>query len=353
MNHREMKLVITGGAGFIGSHTAEYFARKGNEVTVIDNLSRARLLRSGLNMNRNWKYLDSVVKVKKIMGDVSTRPNVLSSVQDCDVVIHTAAQTAVTSSLVDPIMDMQVNLGGTINVLEAARKARSNPFIVFTSTNKVYGDNVNRIPISEDSDSYSFANLHYGVPEDFPIDRTGHTPYGSSKLAADIYVQDYAHTYGLKSVVFRMSCIYGTRQYGVEDQGWVAWFTFAVLAGKPVKIFGNGKQVRDILYVDDLVRGFDAAIVRAKKLKGEVFNIGGGPNNVVSLLQLLDRLEEFTSRRPRITFKDWRSHDQKVYVSDIRKAKTVLGWSPKVTIDDGIQKLVAWARSKSPLQTSP
>ena len=340
-----MKVVITGGGGFVGSHVAEYMTRKGHRVIAIDNLSRSSLLKSHLKMAHNWSYLSTIPGIVKVKGDILAPRQALKEVGDCDAIIHTATQTAVTTSLVDPVTDMRVNAVGTLNVLEAARRARSDPSLIFCSTNKVYGDNVNQIPIKEDPDSYSFADEPNGVPEDFPIDRTGHTPYGSSKLAADVYVQDYAHTYGLKTVVFRMSCIYGTRQFGVEDQGWVAWFTIASVLGRPITICGDGKQVRGVLYVQGLVRGFELAIKNANAIKGEVFNMGGGPRNTLSLLKLLRMLEGMTGRMPSLKFKDWRPHDQKVYISDIRKAREKLGWEPKVEPETGVNRLVRWVQT--------
>lgn len=340
-----MKVVITGAGGFIGSHAAEYMAEKGNEVVAVDNLSRASLLKSSLDMSYNWRYLTSFARIKKRRGDILRPQSALKEVGDCDAVIHTAAQTAVTTSLTDPVTDMRVNLAGTLNILEAVRKAKTNPALVFCSTNKVYGDNVNRFPIEENPDSYSYAGRLMGIAEDLSIDRTGHTPYGSSKLAADIYVQDYAHTYGLNTVVLRMSCVYGTRQFGTEDQGWVAWFAIASVLQKTIRIYGDGKQVRDVLYIEDAVKAFELALRNAKRLKGEVFNIGGGPNNTLSLLGLLSILEKRTGRRPKLKFGDWRPHDQKVYISDIRKAMEMLGWGPKVDPETGVNRLVGWVEA--------
>jgi CDP-paratose 2-epimerase len=344
-----MKVVITGAGGFIGSHAAEYMAKEGNEVVAVDNLSRASLLKSGLNMGYNWRYLANIARIKRTKGDILRPQSALKEVGDCDAIIHAAAQTAVTASLTDPITDMHVNLASTLNVLEAARKAKTDPALVFCSTNKVYGDNVNRFPIEENPDSYSYAGKFIGITENLSIDRTGHTPYGSSKLAADIYVQDYAHTYGLNTVVFRMSCVYGTRQFGVEDQGWVAWFAIASVLQKPIKIYGDGKQVRDVLYVEDVVRAFELALKNAKKLRGEVFNIGGGPRNKLSLLELLGILEKRTGRKSKLKFSDWRPHDQKVYVSDIRKVMNMLGWGPRVDPETGVNRLVGWVEANRKL----
>ena len=349
MRRYPSQVVVTGGGGFVGSHVSEYFARKGCSVTAVDNLSRGVLLGTNLDASFNWRYLATVKGVKRTHADI-VESSLLKAVTDgAEAIVHTAGQTAVTTSLTDPLTDMRVNLIGTLNVLEAARNSRSDPTVVFCSTNKVYGDNVNQLPIQEGADFYSFHDESQGVSEELSIDRTGHTPYGSSKLAADIYVQDYAHTYGLKTVVFRMSCIYGTRQFGVEDQGWVAWFAIANALGKQVTIYGDGKQVRDVLYVDDLVKAFDCAITKSNEVKGEVIYIGGGPHNTLSLLRLLEQLREITGTRPEVRFSDWRPHDQKVYVSDIRKAKHKLGWEPTVDPVTGVRRLAEWVKRNKKL----
>lgn len=247
---------------------------------------------------------------------------------------------AVTSSLNNPRTDFEINALGTFNVLEVARLY--DPAVVFISTNKVYGENANKIPVRANAERYSFADKRYtkGIPETFPVDLYGHSPYGCSKLAADKYTQDYAQTYGLKTGVFRMSCIYGERQFGVEDQGWVAWFVIATLAGKPVTIYGDGKQARDILYIEDLVMAFDAFL--NSKLKHSVLNIGGGHENTLSLLELVDLIKILAGKRPEITFSSWRPADQKVYVSYISKAMELLSWKPLVKPREGVRKLIRW-----------
>jgi CDP-paratose 2-epimerase len=341
--HKE-KILVTGGAGFVGSHVAESHAKRGNDVIVFDNLSREHLLGKGYkNANYNWNHLARYNNIKLIKGDVTNFEELKEASKDVNAIIHTAAQTAVTTSLTEPKTDFMINTLGTFNVLEAARKFCSNPAIIFCSTNKVYGNNVNGINVMEKETRYAFEDkFKNGVPETFPIDLCEHTPYGCSKLAGDLYTQDYAKIYGLKTAVFRMSCIYGTRQFGVEDQGWVAWFTIATITGKPITIYGDGKQVRDILYVTDLVNAFDNFLQRKNQLSGEVFNMGGGPENTISLLELLDMLEQLTGKRSKITFSNWRPSDQKVYVSNISKAKEKLRWSPKVSPKEGVEKLVNW-----------
>jgi len=206
--------------------------------------------------------------------------------------------------VLEPRTDFEVNLVGTFNVLETARLNDSS--IVFCSTNKVYGNNVNTVPVHERPTRYLFADHKFDqrVPESFPIDQTGHSPYGTSKLAADIYVQEYAHTYGLKAGIFRMSCIYGERQFRVEDQGWLSWFAIAAHMGKPVTIYGDGKQARDVLYVSDLLTAYEAFL--ESNVKHQVFNIGRGPDNTLSLLELLRMLREMTGKDPQVSFQDWR-----------------------------------------------
>jgi CDP-paratose 2-epimerase len=336
-----MKILVTGGAGFIGSHVAEYYAKKGEEVIVLDNLSRTEILgKVVVDPLYNWKYLKQYGNLKLVKGDIRSFEQVREVARDVDAIIHVAAQVAVTTSIANPRIDFEINTLGTFNVLEMARLEDAN--LIFASTNKVYGENVNRIPVIEKETRYEYADQSYreGIPETFPIDLTGHSPYGCSKLAADIYVQDYAHTYGLKTGVFRMSCIYGERQFGVEDQGWVSWFAIATLTGKPMTIYGDGKQVRDVLYVGDLINAFDKFL--NSNLKHEVFNIGGGPKNTLSLLELLEMLKRMSGMYPKISFADWRPADQKVYISNINKAKILLNWKPKTTPEDGVGRLVNW-----------
>ena len=311
-----MKVLVTGGAGFIGSHIAEFYASHGHDVTVIDNLSRTKLLKSR-NSGRsfNWNYLKALPNVRLRRGDVRKQSDLASAAKGAQAILHTAAQVAVTSSVDDPRTDFEVNAMGTFNVLEAAR--RNDSMVVFCSTNKVYGENVNKIEIQETDTRYAFADPSYakGIPVNFDVDLTGHSPYGCSKTAADFYVQDYAHTYGLKTGVFRMSCIYGDRQFGVEDQGWVAWFAIATILRKHLTIYGNGKQVRDVLHVSDLVKLFDNFL--RSKAKHGVFTAGGGPDNTLSLLELMKLIERHTGIVPKPSFEKWRPADQKVYISDI------------------------------------
>lgn len=342
-----MKVIVTGGAGFIGSHVSEFYAKKGEEVEVFDNLSRAQLLGyDDSNAVYNWNYLKKYENIKLVRGDVRNAESIKESAKDADAIVHTAAQTAVTTSLSDPRTDFEINAIGSFNVLEAARLSKNNPCIVFCSTNKVYGDNVNRIPVRDKGKRYEFADDKFrnGIPETFSTDLCEHTPYGASKLAGDVYVQDYAQRSEVDAAVFRMSCIYGTRQFGVEDQGWVAWFTIASMLGKPITIFGDGRQVRDVLYVADLVRAYDAFIQNRDRIHHGVYNIGGGPDNKMSLLNLIEMLKEITGRTSPISFDKWRPSDQKVYISNISKAALELGWRPNVSPKDGVTKLAEWIK---------
>ena len=336
-----MKILVAGGAGFVGSHVAEHYAKQKNEVIVFDNLCRAKLLnKDEKNSKYNWNYMEKNKNIKLVKGDIINYDEILQSSKNVDVIVHAAAQTAVTTSIVDPKQDFLTNALGTFNVLEAARK-NDVKTVVYCSTNKVYGENVNKINVIESDKKYDFEeSFRKGINENFNIDLCEHTPYGCSKLTGDLYAQDYGHLYGIKTGVFRMSCIYGTRQFGVEDQGWVAWFTIATMLGKPITIYGDGKQVRDVLYVTDLVNIFDKFIGSGKK--STVCNAGGGHKNTISLLELIDILKEITGKESKISFSEWRPSDQKVYISDISKAEKELNWEPKISPKEGVKKLVDW-----------
>jgi CDP-paratose 2-epimerase len=345
-------ILITGGAGFVGSHAVEYYANKGASVTTLDNLSRVDTLDSADESRNtaayNWEFIaENYPEVERIKADVRDEENLLDIVEGHDAVIHTAGQVAVTASLEDPRTDFEVNAEGTFNILEAARKSDSNPAVVMASTNKVYGNNVNDIPVREEETRYWYDSSEYsnGIPETLSIDGCEHTPYGVSKLAGDLYMQDYASRGDVDAAVFRMSCIYGPRQFGNEDQGWVAHFAISTLRDEPLTIFGDGKQVRDVLYVKDLIRAYDAFLEAPSERSG-VYNIGGGANNTTSLLEFLDILEEKTGHRVDLTFEDWREGDQKVYVSDISKVKSELNWEPQVSFEDGISAFFNWWESR-------
>jgi len=337
-----MKVLVTGGAGFVGSHAAEYYANAGDDVVVYDNLSRAKLLQQNdTNARHNWEYLSARKGIAMVEGDVRDYDLLKPYVADADVILHTAGQTAVTTSVTDPEPDFMVNALGTFNVLEAARASGEQKTIVFCSTNKVYGDNVNDVELVEGEKRYDFAGTYAnGIPESFDIDLCKHTPYGCSKLTADLYMQDWARLYGHRIGVFRMSCIYGTRQFGFEDQGWVAWFTIAAMKGFPVTIFGDGKQVRDVLYVTDLVELYDR-FVRSDVPHG-VYNTGGGVDHTLSLLELIDLLESRLDRKIPVTYDDWRPSDQKVYISDTTASRAAFDWTPAIGPAEGVEKLVQW-----------
>lgn len=348
------RVLVTGGAGFVGSHAAAYYDERGASVTALDNLSRTETLEhadeSRDTAAYNWRYLEeNHPSVNLVEADIRDADRLVEIVEGHDAIVHTAGQVAVTASIQDPRTDFEINAQGTFNVLEAARLADSNPAVVLASTNKVYGDNVNEIPVREEESRYWYANPKYddGIPESLSIDDCEHTPYGVSKLAADLYVQDYAERNEVQAAAFRMSCIYGTRQFGNEDQGWVAHFALSTLRDEPLSIFGDGKQVRDVLYVEDLIRAYDAFLSDPND-KPAVFNIGGGPEHTTSLLEFLDLLEAKTGKRTHITFDDWREGDQKVYVTDITRAQDVLDWEPRVGFKDGIDRFLDWYQNDSP-----
>ncbi|MBF0478510.1 MAG: NAD-dependent epimerase/dehydratase family protein [Candidatus Omnitrophica bacterium] len=345
-----MNILITGGAGMVGSHCAEYFARqqKGT-VIVYDNLMRSRIFRSEKKtVEYNWEYLKQYPNVVLLRKDIRH----INDLQECfkkykpSIVIHTAGQPGVKFSLNDPQEDFSINAWGTLNVLECMKNYSPEGVLIYCSTNKVYGDNVNRFEIVEKEQRYDFTSIA-GIDENLSVDQTGHTPYGVSKLAGDLYVQDFAHTYGIKTAVFRMSCIYGTRQFGFEDQGWLAWFAIRFLQKKPITIYGSGKQVRDVLWVGDLVEAYQKFI--DSDLKFGVFNVGGGKENTLSLLELISILEQITGHKVDLKFEDWRRFDQKIYVSDIKKISSTLGWSPRVNPKDGAAKIVEWIKQNKQL----
>ncbi len=334
-----MNILIIGGAGFIGCNTADHYLRKGSTVTVFDNFSR-----KGTEQNLRWLQSNHP-NVQVVRGDIR-RDNTLlqQSVERADVVFHFAAQVAVTTSVTNPREDFEINALGSFNVLEAIRLSTSKPILVFASTNKVYGGMEN-VRTQEGDHRFGYVDLPYGCSEEQPLDF--HSPYGCSKGAADQYVRDYARIYGLKTIVFRQSCIYGYRQFGVEDQGWVAHFTISAALGRPVTVYGNGKQVRDLLFTTDLVRAYDLALQNIDFTSGRVYNIGGGPNHTLSLLELMESLETFFGKKLKVAYSDWRPGDQPVFICDIRKAKKDFGWEPAIGVSAGIQLLAEWVQSNT------
>jgi CDP-paratose 2-epimerase len=336
-------VLITGGAGFIGVNAAKHFLEKGDKVIVLDNLSR-----KGSESNLDWlKGEFPKVKFEKVdIREFESVKKAFKKYKKIDVIIHLAAQVAVTTSVLDPLTDMQINVVGTFNVLEATRQIHPDAIFLFASTNKVYGG-MERVKVVEKNGRYAYQDYELGVPERETLDF--HSPYGCSKGAADQYVRDYHRIYGLKTVVFRQSCIYGYRQFGVEDQGWVAWFNIAAHFNRPITVYGDGKQVRDVLFVTDLVAAYDAAIENIDKTAGRIYNMGGGADNQMSILELIAYLEQFYNKKINYTFADWRPGDQKVFVADISKAKKQLAWQPEVNVAKGVENLFNWITTNDSL----
>lgn len=334
---------ITGGAGFIGSNYVHRLLERGEKVTIYDNLNR-----SGAALNLAWlEETFGKGAFHLVVGDVRDAGLLTDSSREADVIVHLAAQVAVTSSVIKPREDFEVNALGTFNVMEAARLSERRPVVIYASTNKVYGE-MEDVPLAEEPTRWRYADLLHGCPESQPLDF--HSPYGCSKGSGDQYVRDYARIYNLPTVVFRQSCIYGTRQFGVEDQGWVAWFVIAAVTGRPVTIYGDGKQVRDLLFVDDLLDAYDLVLARPELAAGGIYNLGGGPQNVISIWQEFGPLlERLLGRQIAIARSDWRPGDQKVFYADIRKAERELGWEPKVGVEKGLEKLFAWVKENQGL----
>ena len=341
------KWIITGGAGFIGCHAASRFHEDGDRVILVDNLSRR-----GADANLAWLRDRGVTEfIKADIRDAAAMGAILREHADADAVLHLAAQVAVTTSVADPRADFEINALGTFNVLEAVRvAAEGRPAVLYASTNKVYG-NLEHVRVVERDGRYAYEDLPDGVDESEPLDF--HSPYGCSKGCGDQYVRDYARIYGIRTVSFRQSCIYGTRQFGIEDQGWIAWFCVAVTTGQPFTIFGDGKQIRDTLWVGDLVDAYRRAIDRIDSVSGKVFNVGGGPGNTLSLRELVAILGRDFGRRLDPPHADWRPGDQRVFVADIRKAGRMLGWKPEVSTAEGVVQLLRWVRENKHLFAAP
>ncbi|WP_142849873.1 NAD-dependent epimerase/dehydratase family protein [Telmatospirillum sp. J64-1] len=329
-------VLITGGAGFVGSNLADRIAAEGRKVLIFDNLSRA-----GVEENLAWLRHRHGERITAMLGDTRDAHALRDAVSCCAQVYHFAAQVAVTTSVTDPVTDFEINLRGTLNLLEAIRAQPAPPPLVFASTNKVYGK-LGDLQLKERKTRYEPVDpaLAHGVDESQPLDL--YSPYGCSKGGADQYVLDYARIYGLQACVFRMSCLYGPRQFGTEDQGWVAHFLISARDGKPITIFGDGKQVRDVLFVEDVVEAFLTAQAKMPKLAGQAFNIGGGPANALSLLELIAMIGRMNGRRPELSFGDWRPGDQLYYVSDTRRFSSLTGWTPKVDAATGVARLNQW-----------
>jgi CDP-paratose 2-epimerase len=320
------RILITGGAGFLGVNAALRMIEDGWHVTLLDNLSRP-----GTEHNLKWLITQHPAETTFIKEDVRNASALAEHVKSQDAILHLAGQVAVTTSLTDPVTDFDVNAGGTLNLLEATRKHNPSAPFVFASTNKVYGKLESNIQACKESQ-----------PIDF------HSPYGCSKGAADQYVRDYARCFHMNTVVIRQSCIYGAHQYGSEDQGWVAHFVHSILNDRPLTIYGDGTQVRDLLDARDLCAFYSTVIENIDRSRGEIYNVGGGPENKRNLLEVIDQIGELTNRKPKFSFADWREGDQTYYVSDITKVKEHLGWAPQIPFDRGLDNLVAWAASVSP-----
>jgi CDP-paratose 2-epimerase len=331
--------VVFGGAGFIGCNVANRLLRDGHRVVLFDSLARP-----GVERNLKWLKDQHGERLRVQIGDVRDATLVRRAVRGAGQVFHFAAQVAVTTSLLDPVHDFEVNGRGTLNVLEAIRTQDVHPSLVFTSTNKVYGA-LDDVVLERTGSRYQPVDpalRAHGIGEWRKLDFE--SPYGCSKGCADQYVLDYARTFGIPAVVFRMSCIYGPRQFGTEDQGWVAHFVLRALHRQPITVYGDGHQVRDVLYVEDLVNALLLAQANVERLSGTAFNIGGGPARAISLLDLLDRIAALGGGKPQIRFEGWRPGDQRYYVSDTRKFEQATGWRPRVGVEEGLARLAQWLR---------
>jgi CDP-paratose 2-epimerase len=336
-------VLITGGAGFVGANLASSLIRNGDNVTLFDNLSRR-----GAEKNLEWLRELYQEDFRFIRGDIRDADAIAQAAKGTQVFCHLAAQTAVTTSVIDPLTDFEINAIGTFNALEAARLEGDDAIFLYASTNKVYGA-MDDVEVVEEETRYTYKDLPYGIGEGQPLDF--HSPYGCSKGAADQYVHDYSRVYGLRTVVFRQSCIYGPRQMGVEDQGWVAWFVIATLLGRPITIYGDGKQVRDLLYIDDLVRAYETAVREIDSTAGQIYNLGGGPSNTISVWTEFQPLIERQLGRsiPAAAFDEWRTGDQKVFFCDTSRAKREFGWAPEVGVEEGVGRLIRWVSENKQL----
>ena len=344
---RRSMVLITGGSGFLGANLADRLAASGERVLIYDNLSRANVMAT-----LEWLQRRHGHRIETAIADVRDADTLRDTMRQASAVFHLAAQVAVTSSLDDPVADFEVNARGTLNVLEAARGRADPPPLVFASTNKVYGEPFEAARLREDGQRYRPGDgMPHAVDETWPLGLC--SPYGCSKGAADAYVLDYARVFGLRAVVFRMSCLYGPRQFGTEDQGWVAHFLIRALRGQPITIFGNGRQVRDLLYVDDAVDAYLRARARIGALAGQAFNLGGGPGNASSLLELVARFAELGIPPPPLRFADWRPGDQRYYVSDTSKLERLAGWRARIGVTEGLRRLHRWLVSSGIARGEP
>lgn len=340
---QQKPVLITGGAGFIGTNLAHRLLSAGSPVLIFDNLSRP-----GVEENLKWLVKTHGDLVQVAVANILDSDALKRAVRYASQVFHFASQVAVTTSLANPIHDFEVNARGTVNLLEALRLLEHPPPLVFTSTNKVYGtlDDVSLVKNGRRYEPEDIELKTNGMSESRPLQF--HSPYGCSKGTADQYVLDYARIFGLPTVVFRMSCIYGPHQFGTEDQGWVAHFLIRAIEGKPITLYGDGMQVRDVLFVEDLVDAFLLAQENMNRISGQAFNIGGGPANAISLFELIDLIVELHGGSHPVQFAEWRLADQRYYISDTRKFSAALNWSPKVCVREGVEKLYQWLLESRP-----
>lgn len=330
--------LVTGGAGFIGANYVHRLLTRGERVVIFDNLSR-----HGASLNVQWlQQIFGADAFSLTVGDLRDAAAVTTCARDADVIVHLGGQVAVTASVSDPRGDFEANALGTLNTLEAARHSRRDPVFIYASTNKVYGT-LAGVPLVEEPTRWRYKSLPKGCTESQPLDFA--SPYGCSKGAGDQYVRDYARIYALRTVVFRQSCIYGPRQFGIDGQGWLAWMVLTALEGRPIKIYGDGKQTRDVLYVDDLLNAYDAAVERIDTIAGEVYNIGGGWENVLAIwAEFGPMLESLLGKAIETEYGPWRPGDQRVFCADVTKARQELDWRPTVSIEDGVRRLFAWVK---------
>ena len=358
------KILITGGLGFIGHHLAINLSQKGNKISVLDNLSRPKTTISKFskttNKNYNWDYLDKFYpKIEKKIIDIRNKEEIANYIQNFkpEIIIHAAGQTSALDSIENPRFDFENNIIGLFNVLNSAKESHLKPDFLYISTNKVYGNNVSKIPLIEGKTRYIPEEKNFkGFPETLSVDHSIHTPYGVSKLAGDLYIQEFGQIYNMKNTVFRLSCIYGEQQFGIHGQGFISYIFLNAISGKPIQIYGNGKQVRDILYIDDLSDLIERYLSSTSSLnpkifnqKSRVYNIGGGMNNTISLLELVGKFESILGKKLKIEFSNWRLGDQKLYISDITKIYSDIGWKPIINPELGIERLAKWMEANKNL----
>ena len=328
------RILITGGAGFIGFNAANYFKNKGLDVFVIDNLSR-----KGVEKNLSFFKKKKITFFKVFCKDTNKVTQIIYKIKP-NFIFHLAGQVAVTKSFDDPINDLKENVMTTVNILESIRNLKKKPVLIFSSTNKVYGD-VNDVKTKNETYRYNFKSKKFlGINEKQKINLI--SPYGCSKGSAEYYIIDYAKNFDFKYFILRQSCIYGQNQYGHEDQGWISWIMTCSLLGKKINIFGDGKQVRDALHIDDLVSLYEILIKKSNRLNSNIFNVGGGINNTLSILELIDFLRLKTKIKINLYFKKKRAGDQLIYVSDNSKIKKYTGWSPKLSVNLGLNLFLNW-----------